>query len=63
MAIKRKHIVVPNGSVEAICKQMNVHKSCVYNALNFTSNSEVAQKIRREALETFGGQMATKVIW
>ncbi len=63
MAIKRKIITVPNGAVEKLCHSLNVGKTTVYAALNYTSNSENAQHIRRLALSTYGGIEATKVIF
>lgn len=63
MAIKRKYIAVQVGIVEALCKRLNVKRASVYNALNYTTNSETAQNIRRLALSEYGGVEATKVIW
>lgn len=63
MALKRKYITVPRGSVEAISNALNVNRASVYNALNYTTNSETAQQIRRLALSTYGGVEASKVIW
>lgn len=63
MAQRRTIIVVPNGSVQAIMNELNVKRSCVYNALNYSSNSETAQHIRRLALSVYGGVKATKVFW
>jgi len=63
MPIKRKYISVPSGSVQAICNELNVGRTCVYDALNYTTNNENAQHIRRLALSTYGGVEATKVIW
>lgn len=63
MAKKKVYISVPNGSVAAICNELNVKKSAVYNALNYNSNSETAQQIRRLATSTYGGREATKIMW
>ena len=63
MAIRRKYISVKKEVIQALCKELNVHRSSVYSALNYTSNSETAQQIRRLAITTYGGVEATKVIW
>ena len=61
--IKRTIIVVPYGSVAEICKATNVRKTTVYAALNYTSNSEIAQKIRKLAMEEFNGVETKKPIF
>lgn len=61
--IKREIITVPRGSVEGLCKATNVKKGTVYNALNYTSNSEIAQKIRKLALNEYGGFKIKKPIF
>ena len=63
MAFKKKIIVVPVGCVQKIAKANNCHKSLVYNALNYSSNSDKAQNIRKQALEFYGGIHDTKVIF
>ena len=61
--IKRTIIVVPHGSVAAICKATNARKSTVYAALNYANNSEMAQKIRKLAMEEFNGVESKKPIF
>ena len=61
--IKRPIIAVPRGSIEGLCKATNVKKSTVYNALNYVSNTEMAEKIRSLALEEFGGFKTIKPIF
>ena len=63
MPIKRTCISVPKGTVEKLCKEVNVKHSAVYSALNYASNSESAQKIRHLALTVYGGVEIKKVIW
>lgn len=63
MAFKKKIITVPRGAVDGIRRSMNVDRSTVYNALNYRSDSENAQQIRRLALTTYGGVETTKVIF
>ena len=63
MPKKRTYISVPQGTVQALCNELNVHRSAVYSALNYSSNSESAQKIRELALSVYGGVECTKAIW
>ena len=63
MPIKRKIITVPKGKIAIICRSMNVKRSTVYNALNYNSNSESAQLIRRLALTQYGGVETSKIIF
>lgn len=63
MAAKRTIITLTKANFEALRKSQNVSRSSVYNALNYSTNSETAQLIRRLALSTYGGVKATKVIW
>lgn len=52
-------IVVPHGSTSKIAKHIGCTIQAVRNALKFISNSEQAQRIRREALENYGGWEST----
>jgi len=63
MAFRKKIITVPAGCVQKIAKANNCHKSLVYNALNYSSNSKKALIIRKQALELYGGVNDTKVIF
>lgn len=55
MPIKRDVIKVPKGVVEKICQARGCGKTTVYAALNFTSHSDEAKLIRKDALEVYGG--------
>lgn len=55
MAIKRKIIKVPRGVVEKICQARGCGKTTVYAALNYTSFSDEANLIRKEAVSIYGG--------
>ena len=63
MVLKRKVIKVPRGTVQKLCIDQKVGKTTVYEALNGNNNSEDAKKIRKLALETYGGVEATKIIF
>lgn len=64
MAVRRKkYIQVPRGTVEKMCKAFRCRKTAVYDALNYDTNSELANIIRQNALTTYGGVHATKVLF
>ena len=63
MAVKRTVIVLTKDKFEALRKSQNAGRSQMYNALNYTSNSQSAQNIRRLALSMYGGEKTTKIIW
>ena len=63
MAIKRKIIKVPKGVVEQICQARGCGKTSVYAALNYTSFSDEAKLIRKEAVEIYGGIEIPNVIF
>lgn len=61
--VKRKKVIqVPPGTVEKLCKAFRCKRTAVYDALSFTSNSELAQLIRQNALSAYGGVQTTKLI-
>lgn len=63
MAIRKKIITVPLGNVQKLAKAHNMAESSVYNALNYSTNSPLAQLIRKEAIELYGGVNNTKVVF
>lgn len=63
MAKRKKIITVPSGSVEKICSALGCKKTMVYNALAYDSDTELAQKIRKEAISVYGGIYNTKIVF
>jgi energy-coupling factor transporter ATP-binding protein EcfA2 len=63
MAVKRNIIKVPKGVVEKICQARGCGKTTVYNALNYSSFSDEANLIRKEAIELYGGIKVTDIKW
>lgn len=61
MAQKKKVIVVPSGNVKKLADLHGVTRAMVYNALSYHTNSEVAQIIRRQAIDLYGGVHTTKI--
>lgn len=62
MARRKKIIQVPRGTVEKLCKAFRCKKTAVYDALNYTTDSELANLIRQNAISTYGGVQTTKLI-
>lgn len=64
MAIrKKKKIQVPRESITKLMTLFNCKKSAVYNALSYSSESEQAQKIRKEAMDNYGGVVTSRIIF
>lgn len=62
MVRRKKIIQVPRGAVEKMCKAFRCKRTAVYDALSFTTDSELAKLIRKNAIETYGGVHTTKLI-
>lgn len=58
---KRKVIQLPHGNVQKLMKAMGCSHTSVYDALCGNTNSEMAAKIRKEALTNYGGVEVYKV--
>ena len=43
-----KKIVVPRGTVPMLSKEMQVTRACVFGALEYRSNSELSELIRKK---------------
>lgn len=63
MARKREIIKVPVGNVEKMATANSVSRATVYNALNYSSNSEQAKMLRKQALEEYGGVPEKRVLF
>lgn len=61
MTYKKKIIAVPYGYIPKLAKRFRVSRVTIYNALNYTTNSEIAQRIRYEAVQYYHGQPTTKL--
>lgn len=55
-------IVIPKGTEKPMCKELNISRTALYAALNFSSQSEKAQKVRDKALADYGGFLTKKPI-
>lgn len=63
MAIKKKIIRVPVGKAREIAKLHKCTEQSVYNALSFTTNSEMAAIIREQAIRDYGGVLTNKIVF
>ncbi|MGN1230167.1 MAG: hypothetical protein ACI4T5_11020 [Prevotella sp.] len=55
MAKTKKVIKVPKGTVPLMSKELGVSRQAVYDALSFRCGSVQAAKIRKDAIEVYGG--------
>lgn len=62
MNIKQKIISIPPSKVTQIAQSKGISRTMVYNALAFRSNSPMAEVIRKESLELYGGVVHTRLI-
>lgn len=62
MVRRKKIIQVPFGTIEKICRDMNCRKTAVYDALNYSTDSKLANIIREKAISVYGGIKTSKWI-
>ena len=62
MAIRRPIITLPRGTAQKMCKAEGVSKTALYAALNFSSFSDEAERLRNVAITMYGGIKTSKVI-
>lgn len=63
MARKREIIRLPVGNVDKMVTAYGVSRATVYNALNYSSNSEQAKLLRKKALEEYNGAMDKRTLF
>ena len=61
-AILRPIITLPRGTAQKMCQAEGVSKTALYAALNFTSFSDEAERIRKVAISLYGGVKTSKLI-
>ena len=59
---KIETILIKPSQRKALCEALNINKSTFYAAVNGYSNSELAAKIRQEALDHYDGVVIEKTI-
>lgn len=57
-----KIIQLPIGNVQKMAKAFNCTQAMIYKALSYGSYSELAENIRKQAIEVYGGVSTTKLI-
>lgn len=62
MAIRRPIITLPRGTAQKMCQAEGVSKTALYAALNFSSFSDEAERLRNVAITMYGGIKTSKVI-
>lgn len=63
MAKKVPIIRIPKGSADNICRALQIGKTTLYSALNYSSDSEQAKRTREVVLAKYGGVKDTRIIW
>ena len=59
---RKKFIQVPKGTVPKLCEELKCKKTAVYDALNYNTESKLANIIRKKAVTIFGGVETTKLV-
>jgi hypothetical protein len=63
MPTKKKIIRVPLANIEKMAVANKVSKVTVYNALAYRTHSELAQGLRKQAVEFYGGIQSSTLIF
>lgn len=63
MARKVPVIKIPKGTADKVCRSLNIGRTTLYAALNYTSNSDEAKNTRDVVLAKWGGVKTTKVVF
>lgn len=59
MKRKRCKIVVPTGYIKRISESIGCDRDTVSDALKFARDTDLAERIRREAIRNFRGKLVT----
>jgi len=59
---RKSFIQVPVQNIQKMMTHFNVAQCTVYNALHYRSYSELAIRIREEAVKNYGGVKTSKLI-
>lgn len=54
---KKPKIIVPHGKKRMMCQALGVSTETIRKALNFQTESAEADRIRKEALNNYGGSL------
>ena len=62
MATEKKIVMVPPKNIQKIAEAHHITRGAVYAILAYKSYSDLAQLIRKQAVDLYGGIDTTKVI-
>lgn len=62
MQKKIKIIQLPHGNAKKMAKAFNCTEAMIYKALSYGSYSDLAENIRKQAVDIYGGVATTKLI-
>lgn len=54
--VRKKKIIVPRNKISVLMSRFECGQCMIYNALAYRSKSDKAEKIRKMALNEFGGR-------
>ena len=60
---RKKKIIVPRANISALMSRFDCGQCMVYNALGYRSQSDMAKKIRKMAMDEFGGRNVTVPVY
>lgn len=60
---RKKRIIVPPAKISALMSRFDCGRCMVYNALGYRSQSDMAKKIRKMAMDEFGGRNVTVPVY
>jgi hypothetical protein len=60
---KKKKIKVSSSNINKLAQHFGVCRTAVWNALAFRSYSALSEKIRKQALENYGGKEVQDIIF
>ena len=63
MARRKPIIVLPQGVPQKMAEVYGVTPATIYNALSYSRNSRLCEKIRKDAVELYGGVQSTKPVF
>lgn len=60
---RKKFIAIRADKIRVMMDVYGVTRQTVYNALGFRTDSEIAEKIRKDAIECYGGVVSHKLVF
>ena len=60
---RKKKIIVPRAKISALMSRFDCGQCMVYNALGYRSQSDMAKKVRKMAMDEVGGRNVTVPVY